>query len=688
MKLLMISLFLSLAFISVSCNFTVDGTVMDTPAWEKTADEVEMSTNDVLAEANINLDKIANLQTETMTFENTVKALDDTFYMVSNVWNRIEVLANASINKEIRDRANNMTIKIQDWYVDAESRKDLYIAIQNYANTQPQLEGEDKKLLDNTIRDYKRIGFHLPEEMQAEIKLIKKELSSIQTQISNNIKAENNNLILLTTEDVEGIPATILSDLKKDENGNYRIRAGVSFETTAIITNSPKEEIRKKVFTAQNSRAQKINKPLMETVIKNKAKLAKMLGYQTWADYMIEPKMAKNGKTAIDFVQGLKEGLEPKFQKEVETLRQLKVKETGDKNASINAWDSSYYTQILQREQFNLDLESLKKYFKYENVLNGMFKIYENLFSLTIEEMDENYYTWAPGVKLMKISDSRDGRPLGLMYLDMFPRPADEKYGHFAMFTIRSGKEITKGLYRRPVVSLICNFPEATSDKPSLLSFRDVETLFHEFGHGLHGILTEAKYSTFAGTNVARDFVEVPSQLLENWVNNKAVLDTFAVNYLDPSDKFPADALDKIKESTLATIGMFYRRQLSFGTMDLKLHSEITEDQDFNIVDYTNKVLKNVYLPYPEGSSFITNFGHLFGGYDAGYYGYAWADNIAADMASLFENSPNGYFDREIGMRVREEIYQTGSTREIKTSVKALLGRDSNNEAFLKKLGL
>lgn len=688
MKLLGLLPLLVLSLTFISCEESHEGVVLDTPVWEKSVKEIEINSTTILETANAELNKIAALNENELTFENTVVALDDTYYKVTTVWNRMEIIANTNLDKEMREKADEMNIKFQKWFVDAESRKDIYKVVQKFADSKPQIQGEDLRLLEYVLRDYKRVGFHLPEATQTEIKKLKKELATLQTKISQNTKDENNNLVLLSEKDVEGIPQKILSDLKKDENGNYMIHAGVSFETTAIVDNSPIEEVRKRVFTAKVSRAKDSNRQLTTEVIKKKAKLAKLLGYKSWADYQIEVKMAQDGATAMKFVSELKEGLEPKFKKELAILTKLKTNETGDPEAKINAWDAGYYMRLLAKEQFQLDMDDLKKYFKYENVLNGMFRIYEELFSIKIEEAKGEYYAWAPKVKLMKITDARNGKPLGLLYLDMFPRPADGKYGHFAMFTIRSGKQISKDVYRRPVASLVCNFPEPTADKPSLLSFREVETLFHEFGHGLHSLLTEAKYSSFSGTNVPRDFVEVPSQLLESWVSNIDILHTFAINYQDNNDKFPAETLEKIKKANLATIGMFYRRQLSFGTMDLRLHSQIDENSEFDIIKYTNDVLSEVYLPYPEDSSFITSFGHLFGGYDAGYYGYAWADNIAADMASIFENAPQGFMDKEIGMRLREEIYQTGNSREIKDIAKAFLQREPNNKAFLKKLGI
>jgi thimet oligopeptidase len=267
----------------------------------------------------------------------------------------------------------------------------------------------------------------------------------------------------------------------------------------------------------------------------------------------------------------------------------------------------------------------------------------------------------------------------------MFPR--EGKYHHFAQFGIIEGKLLPDGKYQRPVCALICNFPTPTKDHPSLMSHDDVETIFHEFGHAMHTILTRARYSRFSGTSVPRDFVEAPSQMLENWAWDKSVLDTFAADYRDPSKKIPADILAKLKEARLATEGSFYRRQLSFGTMDLDLHTQIHAGNAQDVVPLSNQVLGDVFLPMPPDTAFVAYFGHIIG-YGAGYYGYAWADAIAADMATVFEKSPDGYFDKQAGMRLRKQIYEVGDSRDVNISIEKFLGRQRSLEPFLKKIGI
>ena len=395
--------------------------------------------------------------------------------------------------------------------------------------------------------------------------------------------------------------------------------------------------------------------------------------------------MAGDGKTAIDFLRNLKRGLEPKWKAEMAEFTKIKRRETNDSDAIINMWDIFYYENLYKKERFSVDAEQLRVFFPYEQTLQGMFRIYEEIFRLKIVEAKPKY-KWSNQVTLHLVYDSLSGEPLGAMYLDMFPR--DGKFNHFAMFPLISGKKLSNGKYQRPTVALICNFPNPGKDKISLLSHDNVETLFHEFGHALHGILTRTKFTRFAGTSVPRDFVEAPSQMLENWIWDKSVLDSFAADYRDSSRKIPQTVLDKLQEAKKGTIARHYRRQLSYGLVDLGLHSLNTEEaKTVDPVELSHQITENVYLKPQENTSFVGYFGHLMG-YDAGYYGYAWADAISADMATVFENAPNRYYDKKAGMRLRKEIYEIGDSRDVNESIEKFLGRPRSLEPFLKDLGI
>src|SRR6478736_1348238 len=350
--------------------------------------------------------------------------------------------------------------------------------------------------------------------------------------------------------------------------------------------------------------------------------------------------MARNGATAVKFEEDLLAGLQPKFTAELETLRQLKAKQTGQADAKLEAWDIGYYTNRLMKEKYAIDKEELRNFFPYQATLDGMFAIYQKIFGLKFTAV-EPPYVWAPGVQLYVVQDATTGVPMGAFYLDMFPR--EGKFNHFACFPQKVGGVLAGGTYDLPVAALMCNFPAPSADKPSLLQHADVETLFHEFGHVMHAMLSRSRYVAQGGFQVPGDFGEAPSQMLEAWVWDKAVLDTFAADYRDSEKKLSAATIASLVEARQATAAYTTRRQQSFGIMDLALHTVSKADAEkMDIVAVTDAVLARATVAPAPDTAFIAYFGHLTGGYDAGYYGYLWAKVMALDMASVFKAAPGG----------------------------------------------
>ena len=584
----------------------------------------------------------------------------------------------------MREKATDLIKDFQDWAVGLDYREDVYRSIKAYADTHPTLEGEDQRLFDDTLRDYRRAGLDLPQEERDEVEQLRKELSRVSTDFDANITKASGKL-QFTREDLDGLPKDFLDqgDLL-DETGRYELEANVTWHFVTVMENAKSETTRKAMKMARYSLAAKENIPLLNEILRLRTIIANKLGYTSWADYKTETKMAGNGATAIQFLKDLNQGLNSKFAEELETYRALKAAETDDPNAQLNVWDWRYYANQLKKQRYEVDTEQLRAFFPYERALEGMFKTYERIFGLSFSQL-EPPYKWVDDLQLFLVSDAKTDEPLGTFYLDMFPRKG--KFNHFAQFGLIDGKRLPSGEYQRPCVALICNFPTPSEDKPSLLSHNEVETLFHEFGHALHSLLTRANYSRFSGTSVPRDFVEAPSQMLENWIWDQDVLDTFAFDYRDNTKKIPADIIDRLKEARLATIGTFYKRQLSFGLLDLELHSVSDPTAVPDVLAVSDRIVADVFLPSPEGSAFVANFGHLTG-YDAGYYGYAWADAIAADLATVFEDSPKRYFDTEAGRRLRDEIYAPGDSRDVNISIEKFLGRPQSIKPFLKSLGI
>ena len=656
--------------------------VITVPEFEASTNAIRFELKQTIAVGNAALDRLGALKPREVTFDNTVRALDDIGYQISLADDRFGLIKETSTDAALREAATDALKALEEWSVGIEYREDVYKTVKAYADKKPKLQGEDAKLLAETMRDFRRAGLDLPKAQRDEVERMRKELTGLTTDYESNItKAQK--AVKFTKAELEGVPEDFLAQVKGN-NDEYTLMANITWHYMSVMDNAKREETRKRLIAEHDNLAREANIPLLEKILPMRDDVAHKLGYKTWADYQTEVKMAHDAATVIGFLEKLKTGLQPKFDAELAEYRQIKVKETGDANAQVRVWDWRYLSNQLRKDKYNVDAEQLRVYFPYQKVLDGMFSIYQNIFGLKFEPV-EPPYKWVADLQLYAVSDAQTGEPLGLFYLDMFPRKG--KYNHFAQFRLIEGKLLSSGKYQRPTVALICNFPSPTKDKPSLLAHSDVETIFHEFGHAMHSMMTRAKYGRFSCTSVPRDFVEAPSQMLENWVWDKKVLDSFAADYRDPAKKIPADILAKLKEARLATEGTRYRRQLSFALMDMTLHTQIHDNNAAEALPLSNKVLSDVFLPMVPDTAFVAYFGHLMG-YDAGYYGYAWADAIAADMATVFEKSPNGYFDSDTGKRLRTEIYEPGDSRDVNVSIEKFLGRQRSLEPFLEKLGI
>ena len=660
------------------------------PDWPETPEAVETSAKEAIKRGNAALDAIGRLDRKKVTFQNAVVALDDLAYEANNFGNKATIIKQANTDPKMRAAAEKAVKAMNDWFVGIDYREDVYKSIKAFAETNPQLTGEDKKLLDETMRDYRRAGLALPSEKRKEVEQLRKQLAKLGTDFDTNI-ANAKRPVVFTKAELEGMPEDFLSKpgIKTGDDA-YTVLANVTWQFNAVEENAKSEATRKKIYIARETLAEDKNVPLLNQMLTLRNKIALRLGYKSWDDFQTEPRMAKTGAAAQKYIDDLVAGIEPKFAAELSELQKMKQLDAQPSEGGafaaprINIWDWRYYQNQLKKQKFAVDAEALRNFFPFQKVLDGMFAIYQRIFGLKFEKIAVPY-KWIDDLQLWAVSDAANGEPLGLFYLDMFPR--DGKYNHFAEFEIIGGKLLPDGKYQRPTVTLLCNFPPATADKPSLLSHSEVETLFHEFGHVLHTITTRAKYGRFAGTHVPTDFVEAPSQMLQNWVWDKNVLDSFAADYREPSKKIPGDTIQKMKDAKLATAGVFYRRQFAFASLDLALHGPHPENAPYDCVAISNPILEKVFLPIDPSTTFVSYFGHL-NGYDAGYYGYAWADAIAADMATVFESAPEGYFDQQAGMRLRNEIYAMGDSRDVNESIEKFLGRKQSVQPFLKKIGI
>jgi Zn-dependent oligopeptidase len=658
--------------------------VLTLPDWPQSPEAVEAAEKAAIAKANKALDQIGAQDPGKVTFQSTVVALDDLTYQAGNAANEAIIIKETNTDPKMRAAAENAVKVFQDWSVGINYRQDVYKALKAFADTHPKLSGEDKKLFDETMRDYRRAGLELPPARQKEVEQLRKQLSKLGTDFDTNIVNAKAPLVF-TKAELDGVPESFLASpgIKTGDDA-YTVLANVTWQYITVEQNAKDEATRKKLYIARSTLAKNTNVSVLNKMLALRNKIALLLGYKSWDDYQTEIKLAKTGAGAKSYIDKLTTGIQPKFAAEVAELQKMKAADTHNPKAVVDWWDWRYYTNRLKKQKYAVDTEALRVYFPFQKALQGMFNIYQSIFGLKFEQIAVPY-KWVNDLQLYMVTDAATGEPLGMFYLDMFPR--EGKFNHFAEFDVIGGKRLEDGKYQRPTVALLCNFPPPSADKPSLMTHSDVEILFHEFGHALHSITTRAKYARFAGTNVPGDFVEAPSQMLQNWVWNKKVLDTFAADYRDPSKKIPAETIKKMNDAKKATAAIVYRRQFAFATLDLALHDQHPEDQPYDCVGISNPILQKVFLPIDPSTTFVTYFGHL-NGYDAGYYGYAWADAIAADMATVFEKAKNGYLDKQAGMKLRREIYSQGSSRDVSVSIEKFLGRPQSIQPFLKRIGI
>ncbi|HVS52477.1 MAG TPA: M3 family metallopeptidase [Opitutaceae bacterium] len=659
--------------------------VLALPDYPRTVEQLRTRGAEATRNADAMLAALAKQDAAALTFANTFAAYDKIVGDVSAFGDQANTIAESNPEKAVRDAARELRTQLDAWRIGLDYRDDVYRVLKAFADTHPKLDPQEQRLVDFTLRDYRRAGLALAPGPRQQVEQLRKQLSALEQEFKVNINQATAPLDF-TAAELAGVPDTLLkSPGVPQPDGRYRVMANITWHAVAIYENADRAETRRTFYLARNRLAAEKNVPVFTQLVALRTEIAHQLGYGTWADYQTETRMAKNGAAALKFEEDLVAGLQPKLAAELETLRQLKAAQTGDAAAKLDPWDISYYQNRLKKERYAVDAEQLRVYFPYQATLDGMFRIYQRIFGLKFTEIDPPY-VWFPGVQLFVVTDAATGEPMGSFYLDMFPR--EGKYNHFACFQQLLGRVLPDGRYELPVAALLCNFPPSGDGKPSLLQHDDVETLFHEFGHVMHAMLSRARFQRQESFNVPQDFVEAPSQMLENWVWDKAVLDTFAADYRDPAKKIPAVTIAALTAAREATDGYLNRRQLALGLLDLAVHTHADASKPIDVVGETNAVLARVTIPPAPDTAFIAYFGHMADGYDAGYYGYLWSKVIAIDMASEFKKAPDGFLDVKVGRRLRDEVYAAGDTRDVAVSVEKFLGRPRSTAPFLEYVGI
>lgn len=628
--------------------------------------------------AQSRLAEIASLPAGARTFDNTVWALDQALATLNDDASSDQFLKYVSVSSTVRAAANDCETLLGQFGVETYSSEDLYAAVKSYAAKRETRGGEDARLLEKELLEFRRAGLDLPKQTREEIKSIRTKLVELEAAFGKNLN-ESKDFALFTKEQLLGAPDDFIERLEKVD-GQYKVTLDYP-DYFPFMENVQVGASRKVLEGKFNDRAARENLPLLKEVLALRRKAAKLMGYPTHAAFVLEDRMAKDTKTVRGFYERLVKKLRPLAQDELKVLVALKYAFEGPLyDGRINAWDYRFYDNALKKAKYSVDAQLIKEYFPADLVTEQMLAVYQRILGLKFRQVP-GAASWHPDVKLYEITDAAGGEPVGYFYLDLFPR--EGKYKHAAAFTLIQARALPDGRYQKPVSAMEANFNKPAPGKPSLLTHDEVETFFHEFGHIMHQTLTKAHHARFSGTSVARDFVEAPSQMLENWVWDPAVLSQLSGHYRDRSRKLPKDLLERMIAAKNVNSGLYHLRQVLFGAVDQLYHTDPPADT----TKAYGYLMKEVSLiPMSEGTHPEASFGHLMG-YDAGYYGYLWSKVYAQDMFSRFEEA-GGPLDAAVGRLYRKEILEAGSSRDEMDSLKAFLGRAPREDAFLRSIGL
>jgi len=639
--------------------------------------------------AKAEIDSIVN-NTAAPTFENTTVALDFTGEKLNRITAVFFNLNSAETNDAIQKIAQEVSPWLSEFRNDITLNEALFGRVKAVFDNKENLDltPEQQMLLEKQYKGFARNGANLDDEKKSKLREIDAKLSKLSLQFGENVLAETNafEMHLTKEEEVSGLPDSVkeaASQLAKEQDKNGYIFTLQYPSYIPFLTYADNRELRKKMAIAAGKKAfqdnEFNNEKIVLEIVNLRQQRANLLGYKTHAHFVLEERMAETPEKVIEFSNNLLAKAKPAAQKEFENLENYAKKLDGIDQ--LQKWDGAYYSEKLKKELFDLDQEILKPYFKLENVIDGVFEIAHRLYDLNFEEVS-NIEKYHPDVKTYNVSDTK-GNFISVFYADYHPRKGKR---NGAWMTSYKSQQIKNGVNERPHVSIVCNFTKPTATKPSLLTFNEVTTLFHEFGHALHGMLANTTYNSLSGTSVSWDFVELPSQVLENWCYEKEALELFAKHY-ETGEVIPMKYVEKIKESASFHEGMQTLRQLSFGLLDMKWHSEnpseITSVKDFEIDAFSETRL------YPDVAEncMSTAFSHIFqGGYSAGYYSYKWAEVLDADAFEYFLEE--GIFNKEIAEKFKENVLSKGGTVKPMELYKRFRGQEPKPDALLKRAGL
>jgi thimet oligopeptidase len=626
-----------------------------------------------IADLTAKLNAIAAVPDAQRMIDNTLIAFETATADFGDQTNQLVFMGSVHRDQGINDEGNKCGEKVGGIMVDVFTRRDLYEAIK------PAVTRDDGEahLKESVVGGFEKNGLKLGDADLKTLKDLLNQISQNQAKFSANLSGDDSKVVF-TEDAIKGLPADFVARLTKAADGRYEVVPNEA-NYPVFMQNATSSDARKAMMLGYLNRGGIENTQLLEKTTVLRAQAAKLLGYASWDDYQLDGRMAESKANVLTFLNSLKDKLALRNKADLDQLLAYK-KEIDPAATTLDQWDISWASNQLLKRDYAVDDEKIREYFPADVVIAGMFKVYSQMLGVTYKQV-ANASVWSPDVNLYEIHNASDDRLIGYFYTDFIPRSL--KYDHAAAFQQISGREIN-GVYNHPVSAIVANLTPPSPGKPSLLSHDDVETIFHEFGHIMHQTLTRAKYASMSGSNVAQDFVEAPSQMLENWVWSPDVLPLLSGHYLDHTQKLPVDMLNKMLAARKFGQGIAYTKQLLYALFDMTIHGGAGETDVTST--YDNLYRKIVGIEPIAGGHFAGTFGHMMGGYDAGYYGYLWSEVYAQDMFTIFQ--ADGLLSPVVGARYRTDILERGGMTDALTNLKDFLGRDPSPDAFFKKLGI
>lgn len=624
-------------------------------------------------------------------FENTIVALERAGGLLNRVLGVFFNINECNTSEQLQKIAEDITPALSAYSNDLSMNPLLFSKVKQVYDMRDDipLTAEQRMLLDKIYKSFIRSGALLEGAEKEEFRKISEELSLLSIKYNRNVLTEQNayTLNVRNKKDLAGLPKYAIDAAR--EEAKARGEKGWTFTLQypsfgPFMMYAENRDLREQMWRAYNSVANhnndNDNKEIARRIANLRLRMAQLLGYSSYAEYALEERMAQNPATVDKFLADLLEASMPFAKKDL-----AQVQEYANKNGfvgDLQRWDFSYWSERLKNEKYAMDPEMMKPYFQLENVKRGIFALADTLYGLKFVENDK-IQKYHPDVMVYEVYDKSNGKFMAVVYMDFFPR--ESKRSGAWMTSFRDEYKTADGKEVRPLIQMVCNFTKPTKKEPSLLTFDEVNTFLHEFGHCLHGILAEGTYSSVTGTSVYRDFVELPSQIMENFATEKQFLDMFAVHY-KTGEKIPQELIDKLTDSEKYLAGWLSVRQLFLGMIDMQWHT-ITEPYEGDVIALEDKVSQKAeLLPKVDGALMSTSFGHIFsGGYATGYYGYKWAEVLDADAFSLFQEK--GIFNKEVSTSFRNNILSKGGKKHPMELYKAFRGHEPTNEALLRRSG-